>query len=187
MIQVPPSEKIMEAATGDKDFWIVDIVGSFCFVHPAREGISTNLNLITDKGNIYSFTLSDVTESGLQPDLKVIVVPVDASNIVASQGSPQYVPAAQLQQVQGQLANLQQHVESTVDEYKSSYQTQLRFDYKSSKPTRARSTSSRSTTTTNSPTSRPPRRRSSPCTRCVTASPTSSTTTSATVPTSSRR
>ena len=51
------------------------------------------------------------------------------SNIVASQGSPQYVPAAQLQQVQGQLANLQQHVESTVDEYKSAYQTQLRFDY----------------------------------------------------------
>jgi type IV secretory pathway VirB9-like protein len=129
LIQVPPTEKIMEAATGDKDFWIVDIVGSFCFVHPAREGISTNLNLITDKGNIYSFTLTDVTLSGAQPDLKVIVMPVDASNIVASQGSPQYVPEAQLLQVQGQLAALQQHVETTVDEYKSAYQTQLKFDY----------------------------------------------------------
>jgi type IV secretory pathway VirB9-like protein len=129
LIEVPPTEKIMEAATGDKDFWIVDIVGSFCFVHPAREGISTNLNLITDKGNIYSFTLTDVTSSGLQPDLKVIVMPVDASNIVASQGTPQYVPAAQLQQVQNQLANLQQHVETTVDEYKSAYQTQIKFDY----------------------------------------------------------
>jgi type IV secretory pathway VirB9-like protein len=129
LIQVPPTEKIMEAATGDKDFWIVDIVGSFCFVHPAREGISTNLNLITDKGNIYSFTLTDVTLSGQQPDLKVIIMPVDASNIVASQGVPQYVPAAQLQQVQSQLASLQQHVESTVDEYKSAYQTQIKFDY----------------------------------------------------------
>jgi hypothetical protein len=30
------TEKIMEAATGDKDFWIVDVVGNFCFVHPAK-------------------------------------------------------------------------------------------------------------------------------------------------------
>ncbi len=27
LIEVPPTEKIMEAATGDKDFWIVDVVG----------------------------------------------------------------------------------------------------------------------------------------------------------------
>ncbi len=54
LIELPTTEKIMEAATGDKDFWIVDIVGNFCFVHPAKAGISSNLNLITDKGNIYS-------------------------------------------------------------------------------------------------------------------------------------
>src|SRR5580658_2009807 len=57
LIEVPPTEKIMEAATGDKDFWVVDVVGNFCFVHPAKAGIGSNLNLITDKGNIYSFTL----------------------------------------------------------------------------------------------------------------------------------
>ncbi|MGB7352819.1 MAG: TrbG/VirB9 family P-type conjugative transfer protein, partial [Acidobacteriaceae bacterium] len=61
LIELPTTEKIMEAATGDKDFWIVDIVGNFCFVHPAKAGISSNLNLITDKGNIYSFTLQDVS------------------------------------------------------------------------------------------------------------------------------
>ena len=38
LIEVPPTEKIMEAATGDKDFWIVDVVGNFCFVHPRRLG-----------------------------------------------------------------------------------------------------------------------------------------------------
>jgi type IV secretory pathway VirB9-like protein len=53
LIEVPTTEKIMEAATGDKDFWVVDVVGNFCFVHPAKAGISSNLNLITDKGNIY--------------------------------------------------------------------------------------------------------------------------------------
>ena len=30
LIVVPPTEKIMEAATGDKDFWVVDVVGNFC-------------------------------------------------------------------------------------------------------------------------------------------------------------
>ena len=35
LIVIPATEKIMEAATGDKDFWIVDVVGNFCFVHPA--------------------------------------------------------------------------------------------------------------------------------------------------------
>ena len=63
LIELPPTEKIMEAATGDKDFWIVDVVGNFCFVHPAKQGISSNLNLITDKGNIYSFTLQDISGS----------------------------------------------------------------------------------------------------------------------------
>jgi type IV secretion system protein VirB9 len=53
LIEVPATEKIMEAATGDKDFWVVDVVSNFCFVHPAKAGISSNLNLITDKGNIY--------------------------------------------------------------------------------------------------------------------------------------
>ncbi len=63
LIEVPPAEKIMEAATGDKDFWIVDVVGNFCFVHPAKQGIRSNLNLITDRGNIYSFTLQDISAS----------------------------------------------------------------------------------------------------------------------------
>src|SRR5665213_881860 len=104
LIQVPATEKIMEAATGDKDFWVVDVVGNFCFVHPAKAGISSNLNLITDKGNIYSFTLQDVSNSSVAPDLKVLVQPADQSTIVASAGPAQYVPAAQLDQSKQQRA-----------------------------------------------------------------------------------
>src|SRR5882762_9352364 len=104
LIELPTTEKIMEAATGDKDFWIVDVVGNFCFVHPAKQGISSNLNLITDKGNIYSFTLQDISGSPMSPDLKVIVEPADRSAIVAASGPPQFVPAAQLEQSRQQLA-----------------------------------------------------------------------------------
>jgi Conjugal transfer protein len=85
LIELPTTEKIMEAATGDKEFWIVDVVGNFCFVHPAKQGISSNLNLITDKGNIYSFTLQDISgPNSTAPDLKVIVEPADRSAIVVA-------------------------------------------------------------------------------------------------------
>jgi type IV secretory pathway VirB9-like protein len=129
LIEVPPSEKIMEAATGDKEFWVVDVVGNFCFVHPAKTGISSNLNLITDKGNIYSFTLQDVSDSSVVPDLKVLVEPVDRSSIVASSGPPQFVPGAQLEQSREQLAAVQAHITQAVDEYKSAYPLALKFDY----------------------------------------------------------
>src|SRR6204780_1768667 len=81
LIEVPPTEKIMEAATGDKEFWIVDVVGNFCFVHPAKSGINSNLNLNTDKGNNYSFPRQDSAGSPDNPDLKVIVQPADQSAI----------------------------------------------------------------------------------------------------------
>jgi type IV secretory pathway VirB9-like protein len=129
LIELPTTEKIMEAATGDKDFWIVDVVGNFCFVHPAKQGIASNLNLITDKGNIYSFTLQDVSGSSDEPDLKVIIEPADRSAIVAASAPAQFVPAAELEQSKQQVTALQSHVEQAVDEYKSSYPTQLKFDY----------------------------------------------------------
>ena len=129
LIELPTTEKIMQAATGDKDFWIVDVVGNFCFVHPAKQGIASNLNLITDKGNIYSFTLQDISGSSAEPDLKVIVEPADRSAIVAASGPPQFVPAAQLEQSKQQVNALQSHVEQAVDEYKNGYPAQLKFDY----------------------------------------------------------
>ncbi|HEV2172568.1 MAG TPA: TrbG/VirB9 family P-type conjugative transfer protein [Nitrospira sp.] len=129
LIEVPPTEKIMEAATGDKDFWVVDVVGNFCFVHPAKAGINSNLNLITDKGNIYSFTLQDISGTNDVPDLKVLIVPADHSSIVAASGPPQFVPATQLEQSKQQLTALETHVEETVDAYKSAYPLQLKFDY----------------------------------------------------------
>jgi Type IV secretory pathway, VirB9 components len=133
LIELPSTEKIMEAATGDKDFWIVDVVGNFCFVHPAKSGISSNLNLITDKGNIYSFTLQDASSAqgtaDPPPDLKVIIQPADRSAIVAASGPPQFVPAAQLQESQQALAAVQSHVAQVVDEYKSAYPLALKFDY----------------------------------------------------------
>src|SRR6202050_4855508 len=121
LIQLPASEKILEVATGDKDFWIIDTVGNYCFLHPAKEGIHSNLNLITDKGTVYSFTLDDV-ETG-DPDLKVVIEPSDPSSLAAANGAGRLVPAteAAAAQVQAQLA--QTHALAAVEQFRADYPT----------------------------------------------------------------
>ncbi len=73
--------------------------------------------------------MQDVSETSEPPDLKVIVQPADRSAIIASSGPPQFVPAAQLEQSKQQLAAVESHITQAVDEYKSAYPMQLKFDY----------------------------------------------------------
>jgi type IV secretion system protein VirB9 len=128
LIQLPPTEKILEVATGDKDFWIIDAVGNYCFLHPAKEGIHSNLNLITDKGTVYSFTLDDV-EAG-DPDLKVVIEPSDPSSLAAANGVTRLVPAGEVDAARSQAQLAQQHAAAAVEEFRSAYPTQaLKFDY----------------------------------------------------------
>jgi len=136
LIELPSAEKIMEAATGDKDFWIIDVVQNFCFIHPAKPGIRSNLNLITDKGNIYSFTVEDVSEEKVDPDLKVIVQPADQSSIAHLAGHSQFVPTTEIEAMRAQVQLTQSRAAQEIDQYRSQYPTKLRFDYhyKNEKP-----------------------------------------------------
>jgi type IV secretion system protein VirB9 len=59
----------------------------------------------------------------------VIIEPADRSSIVAASGPPQFVPAAQLEQTRQQLTAVESHITQAVDEYKSAYPMQLKFDY----------------------------------------------------------
>jgi type IV secretion system protein VirB9 len=128
LIQLPATEKILEVATGDKDFWIIDTVGNYCFLHPAKEGIHSNLNLITDKDNVYSFTLDDV-ETG-DPDLKVVIEPSDPSSLAAANGAGKLVSATEVAAAQTQAQIVQSHATAAVEQFRADYQTRgLQFDY----------------------------------------------------------
>lgn len=134
LIELPSTEKIMEAATGDKDFWIIDVVGNFCFLHPAKAGLHSDLNLITNKGNVYSFTLDE--DESAEPDLKVLIEPSDGSSLAAAEGAAKWVPASQLAAAKKQAEAARQHATEEVEAFRSSYPEQLRFDYayKNDKP-----------------------------------------------------
>ena len=128
LIELPSTEKILQVATGDKDFWIIDTVGNYCFLHPAKEGIQSNLNLITDKGTVYSFTLDDTGSAG--PDLKVVIEPSDPSSLAAANGATKLVPATEVDAARAQVQAAQSHATEAVEQFRADYPTQaLQFDY----------------------------------------------------------
>jgi type IV secretion system protein VirB9 len=128
LIQLPMTEKIMQAATGDKDFWIIDLVANYCFLHPAKADIHSNLNLITDKGNVYSFTLDD--QEADTPDLKVIIEASDASTFTSAQNVAKFVPADQLATAQTEVRTAQARAQQQVEQFRAEYPTKtLKFDY----------------------------------------------------------
>jgi type IV secretion system protein VirB9 len=128
LIQLPSTEKIMDAATGDKDYWIIDKVGNYCFVHPAKENIHSSLDLITDKGTVYSFTLDEV-ESG-DPDLKVVIEPSDQSLLAAANNAGKLVSASEVIAAQEQARLSRDHAAAAIEQFRADYPTKaLKFDY----------------------------------------------------------
>ncbi len=128
LIQLPATEKILEVATGDKDFWIIDTVGNYCFLHPAKENIHSNLNLITDKGSVYSFTLND--DETTDPDLKVVIEPSDPSSLAAANGVSQLVPAGEIEAARVQMQAAQTRAANAVEQFRAEYPVKaLKFDY----------------------------------------------------------
>ena len=129
LLVLPTSEQVIDAATGDKEFWIVDVVQNFVFIHPAKEHIESNLNLITSKGNVYSFTLSDVSGTSTPVDLKVIIQTTDLSSIIPMSSQDRFVPAEQLQAAQQNTEKVKLQTAVLLDSFKSTYPTKLVFDF----------------------------------------------------------
>jgi type IV secretory pathway VirB9-like protein len=134
MIVLPEGETILDVICGDKDFWIVSATQNVAHVKPAKEGASTNLNLVTDAGTIYSFLLTE--KNAPSPDLKVYV----AGDTGVVRAKPKYYSAAQLEALQSELTDAraalkasaavsQRHATEAIEAYQQAYPTRLRFDY----------------------------------------------------------
>lgn len=136
MIILPESEEILDFVCGDKDFWVISGAQNLAYVKPAKAGTSTNLNLVTASGNVYSFLL---TEGAADADLKLYVVPDDTMK-AALKGPQKFYPAAQVEdlkratdearkQADAAKADAAKSIEESVNKFRSAYPTQLRFPY----------------------------------------------------------
>ncbi|MGB6358035.1 MAG: TrbG/VirB9 family P-type conjugative transfer protein [Candidatus Acidiferrales bacterium] len=140
LIILPASEDILDFTTGDKDFWVINGVHNLCFIHPAQQGSSTDLNLITASGHVYSFLLTEVSkEANVQPDLKIFIEPKEQSSVAGNffQG---YVPASEAdaykkeiqtirEQADIQVQAAEAQVKEQIEKFRYQYPTKLRFDY----------------------------------------------------------
>jgi len=96
LIVLPQNEEILDYATGDKEFWIINGAHNLCYVHPAEAGIRSDLHLITTTGHVYSFLLTEISkDSSAEPDLKLFVEPKEESSIGGVTALQGYVRASE--------------------------------------------------------------------------------------------
>jgi type IV secretion system protein VirB9 len=140
LIVLPADEEILEATTGDKEFWIINGSHNLCYLHPAQQGIRSNLNLITASGHVYSFLLTEISkEPKIEPDLKVFIERKEESTIKRS-GAVALARASEVQayraaadaarseaaqavQAAGEAAQKQ------INAFREQYPVKLQFDY----------------------------------------------------------
>ena len=130
MIVLPEGEEILDVVCGDKDFWVVNATQNMAHVKPAKEGTSTNLNLVTGSGAVYSFLLTE--KAGGTPDLKVYVN-ADPS---APKSKPKFYSAAQVEELQSELTQARaaveaaaRHANDEIAAYQQQYPGRLQFTY----------------------------------------------------------
>lgn len=131
MIVLPDGEDILDVICGDKDFWVITATQNIAHVKPAKEGATTNLNLVTSKGTVYSFLLSEKGGTS-SPDLKVYVNAEQGTERV----KPKYFSAAQVEGLQSEIAETraaaeaaQRHATETIAAYQQQYPLRLQFPY----------------------------------------------------------
>src|SRR5471030_866958 len=137
MIILPEQEQILDFVCGDKEFWVVSGTQNLAYVKPAKAGASTNLNLVTASGTIYSFLL---TEGTGEADLKLYVVP-DGSTKGVGDGSKKFYAAAEVDELrhaadaakkdaQAARDGAAKTIEDQVTASKAAYPAHLDFPYR---------------------------------------------------------
>jgi type IV secretion system protein VirB9 len=130
MVLLPEGEEILDVVCGDRDFWVISAAQNIAHVKPAKEGASTNLNLVTARGTVYSFLLSENRQ--IQPDLKVYV----AADPDVPRGEPKYYSATQVNALQAELVHARVALEEAtartteaVSAFRREYPGRLEFAY----------------------------------------------------------
>jgi type IV secretory pathway VirB9-like protein len=146
MVILPEGEQILDFVCGDKEFWIVSGGQNLAYIKPAKAGASTNLNLVTASGHVYSFVL---TEGTGDPDLKVFVTADETMTSPAQANGPQkFYSAAQVDEARHAADDARRDAEDarkqldaahdaankTIDErvnqFRATYPTELQFPYR---------------------------------------------------------
>jgi len=131
MVVLPEGDEILDVICGDKDFWVISATNNIAHVKPAKERATTNMNLVTASGAVYSFLLTEGNGSST-PDLKIYV----NADPAMKKGKQRYFSAAHVEGLQSELAAAKAAIEGekqrateTMTTYQQQYPTRLQFVY----------------------------------------------------------
>jgi len=131
-IVLPDDEDVVEAACGDPMFWTVQASDNRVRVKPAKEGATSNLEVLGASGTLYSFRLREVSGTKAEPDLRVHI----QAERKSEQAPTKYFTAAQMQVIQTELKQAREALDAeqhrsaeAIAKHKTEYVTRLRFPY----------------------------------------------------------
>lgn len=143
VVVLPEDEQILDWVCGDAEYWSVQGSANLAFVKPSATGLSTNVTLVTDKGNVYTLLFREVGKEKVQTDLKVVLQPKagDSRNRSAPLKTLRFEPRGAAERHEQEAARARQQavdaerkakeqIEADRERFRSSYPSTLRFDYR---------------------------------------------------------
>lgn len=141
-VVLPDDEKILDWVCGDSEYWSVQGAANLAFIKPSASGISTNVTLVTDKGNVYTLLFREIGDEKGEPDLKLFLSPRTLPEQERTGLYPlRFEPRGSAEQLEREAAQArrqileteeraQEQIEAERERYRSEYPSTLRFDYK---------------------------------------------------------
>jgi type IV secretion system protein VirB9 len=141
LIILPQQEKVMTVYCGDKDNWVIDGTDNFVTVKPAKVGARTDVHILTDHGNAYTLSFSEVSNvAGAVSDVKLFLQPADDGSRIRLQQRPLFVEAGVVERYKQEAAaaearaekaqkEAQQKASLEAEQFRARYPAQLKFDY----------------------------------------------------------
>jgi type IV secretory pathway VirB9-like protein len=144
LIVLPEPEKVATVFGGDTVSWVIDgghVPSRFLSIKPKVVDSSTDVHIVSDHGNEYTFELKEVsTDADPHFDSKVFLLPGDEAGKDKLSQLPVFVPASEAQEKIDRLqkeaeaaktaaAKERETTQAAEEQYRSSYPGKLHFDY----------------------------------------------------------
>lgn len=137
IIILPQDDKILDYLVGDKAEWVLEGAENLAYVRPAEPGHKTNINLVTAKGNVYTFDVDEVSSAPSVPvDEKVILRPpqhadLSSSSVAANTvKTPRFVSYNDYERVQELAKHTATEAQAAIERDRQNVANSMHFGYK---------------------------------------------------------
>jgi type IV secretory pathway VirB9-like protein len=137
VIILPQGDRILDYLIGDKSAWVLEGAENFAYIRPAEANHRTNMNLITAKGNVYTFDVDEVTSTpSVAVDEKVILrLPQEADLSSSSANAshhpePRFVAYSDYQAAKLAVQNTAAEAQKAIERDRQNVANSMHFVYK---------------------------------------------------------